>query len=227
MSEIRNRAITRIDGKSMEELAKDFLHVKNKIEEVKNGSDNNQKRTLYADCELLVIHLEGLVKNISTNENDKGKLSEMIEELKSMSSTLSLSYISRQHTNVFQKTFSLIDEVIRLFTAWFFLIVTSTFIALPAIFIRYLDYLLVRWNIIQPHYQISMLCKRFIAYGCIKLYGIEMITQNYNPAQFGKDCCLVCYSHSSTLDAFLFTAAIPVRHYSLVCHTLFLSHYYC
>jgi 1-acyl-sn-glycerol-3-phosphate acyltransferase len=33
---------------------------------------------------------------------------------------------------------------------------------------------------------------------------------------FGKQSALVCFTHASSLDAFILAAAVPVKHFSLV-----------
>lgn len=216
MSEIQKRkTVIMQDGKKYDNLIAEFNTIRNRVAEDSKTSCNNSKRKLYADCELLILKIGKYLKEVSREDDECVNLKRVVEELSNFSSNIPLEFVQR---NNLWGVFSKVEEIFRLVTVWLFIIISSVVIALPAIFVTHLDYFLVRMNVIKPHYQLSMLCKRFIAYGCIKLYGIEMITENYNPEIFGKDCCIVCYSHASTLDAFLFSTAIPVRHYSLVCN---------
>jgi hypothetical protein len=216
MSEIQKRkTLIMQDGKKYDNLIAEFNTIRNRVAEDSKTSCNNNKRKLYADCELLILKIGKYLKEVSREDDECVNLKRVVEELSNFSSNIPLEFVQR---NNLWGVFSKVEEIFRLVTVWLFIIISSVVIALPAIFVTHLDYFLVRMNVIKPHYQLSMLCKRFIAYGCIKLYGIEMITENYNPEIFGKDCCIVCYSHASTLDAFLFSTAIPVRHYSLVCN---------
>lgn len=201
------------DGKEYDRLLAEFNSIRSRVAEESKASCNNTKRKLYADCELLNLKIGNYLKEVSREDEESTNLKKILDELSNFSSNITLEFVQRSGS---WGVFSKLEEIFRLVTVWLFLIISSILIALPAIFVTHLDYLLVRMKIVLPHYQLSMICKRFITYGCIKLYGIEMITENYDPNVFGKDCCIVCYSHASTLDAFLFSSVIPVRHYSLV-----------
>lgn len=199
-----------MDPKKYEEKIKEY----SKKSSEKN-LPNYEKRKLYSKIELLLLDLRQVMEKSTNGEIDVKKLESQIKTLESLSSQLPLDYVNRN----FSSLGLVIDKLygfIRFFAVWVFLAVASVFIALPCLFLKPLDLFLVKYGLISPTSQITIMSKCFIARTIIKLSGVSLITQGLDYDTFGKDCVLVCFSHASTMDAFIISATIPVRHFTLV-----------
>jgi hypothetical protein len=197
----------------------------------------SDRRKLYAKSELLAMRISALTTQSingggggkSTSSlllSDEGKLhaEALLSELSVLADRAQLVYSDQDRRGVW-KVLSHIEEIVRLLITVSFLMVSSTLLALPClVFFAPLDHWLVHWRLLKPHQQVSVLSKRFTAYGILKLSGIHLVMEEdeHDPG-FGKDCSLICFSHSSTLDAFILSAVMPVRHYTLVSGSLSVS----
>lgn len=177
--------------------------------------ESKERRASYAMTELLEIKAQKLSRTGKWGDAQKKKLEDIISKARELSSSVKLLHI-REKFSTFGLIFDKIDELIRLIAVWGFLIVGSVLLALPCLFLFPLDSFLAQKRLIDPKYQIGVLCKRLICTMIVKLSGISLEVEQKNMESFGKDCCVVCFSHSSTLDAFILAAVTPVRHYTLV-----------
>lgn len=147
---------------------------------------------------------------VTTNDKELLLLKEKIE---AQSKLMKLGYVKRKNANVI---LDITDQLIRLIAVWLFLITSATFIAIPCILLSSIDYFLVQANIISTKYQFANLSKIFVSKVIIKLSGIHLVVEGYDEKSYGKECVLSCFTHASSMDAFIVGATIPVRHYSPV-----------
>jgi hypothetical protein len=108
------------------------------------------------------------------------------------------------------------DEVIRLVGVLLVLATSSVLVAFPCILLSPLDYLLVNFGIIDVFHQISVQVKLFLARTILLISGINVVVDGVDKKSFGKECVLTCFSHASSMDAFLLTGAIPVTALTVV-----------
>lgn len=197
-------------------------------EEMKNLTNltNYYRRIYYAESELMIMDIEYLLK-LKTNYNFNDielQLQEILEECTLISKQLKLQYSNKLTNNNGHKRNILLyllyklDELSRSIAVFIFFIFSGLCLTLPCILlcIRSFDTWLVRNNLISPFHQISNTVKAFISHMILRISGIELNIEGFQSDYFGKDCSIICFSHSSTIDAFVITLAIPVRHYTLV-----------
>jgi hypothetical protein len=194
-------------------------------EEMKNLANltNYYRRIYYAESELMIMDIERSFKikeNYNLSEKDT-QLKECLEELTFISKELKLLF-SNKHLNK-RKLFSYIlykiEEILRAIAVVIAFFFSGLLLTLPCIIFcaRSFDTYLVRSGFVSPFYQISNHIKTFIAVVILRVAGVDLITEGLDYGHYGKECSIVCFSHSSTIDAFVISNTIPVRHYTLVC----------
>ena len=181
-------------------------------------STNADKIKLYSDSELFLIELEELLQIADLSDLLREQLLSLKKDLDAFSKSLTLNYA----TSPFG-AFRLVDrfdELIRIVSVLLFLVSNTFLISLPCLLLKPLDKILVEFGILDSKHQLTVYARRFYAHSLLKLAGIHLVVEGDNDTIFGSECSLVCFSHVSTLDAFIVTATIPVHHISMVgcCH---------
>ena len=174
-------------------------------------STNSARLTAYAATELFAIQVE---KMMQRNKNDE-ELVRYREELAQISSSLALQYVNRPMSLAMQALHKL-DEIVRLIAVWLTLMLSSVFFAIPCIILTPVDYLLVKCGITSVYMQIAVLCKLFLSRTLLRISGIFVVADGVLRENFGRDCVIACFSHSSSMDAFLTSATIPVTALTVV-----------
>lgn len=105
----------------------------------------------------------------------------------------------------------LLDEIVRIFAVWLFLVDSAFVIAIPSVIL----------DLIYPEQRLTVLAKQFVGLAVLQLSAVQLTVKGITPSTFGTDVRLLCFSHASTADAFILAAAVPVRHYSLAKAVLF------
>lgn len=190
----------------------DLKEISKKIDKFKQQaatcSTNKEKRILYSDVELLVVKIE------SSKDTSK-EATELKQQLSDISAGIQLGYVNRKHS-LPMKIINKIDEVVRLVAVWLILAVSSVLFAIPCILLSPVDFLLVHMGVISVYNQLSVLSKLFLARSILHCSGINVVMKGVKRENFGKECVLACFSHGSSMDAFLLTAAIPVTALTVV-----------
>lgn len=178
---------------------------------------NKQKRVFYARNEILKIRFEDL-----KNENTSTPVTDVdISNVTALSNELNLSYV-RYGGSILIVLIEKVDELLRFVGVWSCIIIGAVFLAIPSIIIKQLDYFLLYRGIISPFNQFSVLAKRFLNYAVLALSGISLVVDGMDLNYFGSSCVLTCFSHSSTMDAFILSFVIPTRQYTVCKKDLFL-----
>lgn len=172
---------------------------------------NSERLAVFAECELLGV----AVDRQKVKYNDDARLKNLKDDISQISSSLALRYVSRPVSHV-MKILHKIDEVSRLLAVWLALMLASVFLAIPCILLTAVDFILVRCGIISVYMQISVQCKLFIAHTILRLSGIYVVIEGLQQESFGKACAMACFSHASSMDAFLLASAIPVTALTVV-----------
>ena len=181
---------------------------------------NKQKRIFYARSELLTIECADIRKR----SNDAALISEEAT-LTEISSQLKLSFVSHGGS-ILAILVEKLDELLRFTGVWSCIIVGAVFLSVPSIVIKQLDYFLLHHGIISPFQQFSVLAKRFMNYAVLALSGISLVVEGMDLNYYGTSCVITCFSHSSTMDAFILSFVIPTRHYTICKKDLFLIPYF-
>lgn len=184
-------------------------------------STNHEKRVLYCEIELLSMEIEGILGDKILSPELNIQLAKLVTECQSYQQSLgSLKRVPEFQQNILLNIILYIDMILRVIAVWAFLAVTAVLLAFPSIIIRPFDFLLVWIGWLDPRYQVANIFKCFIATTFLKLAGVQLSSHREEvESLLGKVSCVMCFSHSSTLDAFVLASAIPVRHFSLVRHT--------
>jgi hypothetical protein len=191
---------------------KEFVAAAEEIKKrVKTCSSNAEKVAVYSDCELLVMDIEAQI----TKDQTPKELVALKDELSALSGSINLSYIKRKQSAP-MKIINKIDEVVRLIAVWLILAVSSVVLAIPCILLSPVDFVLVNLGVMSVYNQISVIVKLFLARLILKCSGIHVVINGLKRDSFGKECVLACFSHSSSMDAFLLTGAIPVTALTVV-----------
>jgi hypothetical protein len=185
-------------------------------------TSNHLRRLYYARSELLKIEIGDLIKD---SENDSF-IDDSLAFLNGVSENMELSYVSRPCSSILIFVLDKMDELIRFLGVWSCIVVSAVFLAIPCILIKPLDYYFLSRGIITPFQQISVLAKRFIAGSIVLLSGTSLVTEDMDLSSFGSSCVLTCFSHSSTMDAFILSYVIPTRHFTVSKLDLFLIPYF-
>lgn len=177
-------------------------------ERATKATTNKEKRILFSDCELYLLDLE----DIKDPSND---IIQSKKDFALISASLSLSYVDRKHSLPMQMI-NKVDEIIRLLGVWMILAFSSVFLAIPCIILSPVDFLLVNIGVMTVYNQISVQVKLFLARAILRCSGINVVIRGLKKEHFGKECALACFSHGSSMDAFLLTGAIPVQALTVV-----------
>lgn len=194
--------------KSIEKLRKEAEAAKKRAKACVTNAD---KVAAYSILELLVLDIDESM----SKEKPEEELIDLKAELSKLAGSINLSYVKRKQSFP-MKIVSKIDEVIRLIAVWLILAVSSVFMAIPCIFLSPIDFILVHLGVISVYHQISVIVKLFLARLILKCSGIHVEIEGLKKESFGKECALACFSHSSSMDAFLLTASIPVTALTVV-----------
>ena len=207
-------------GDSSEQKLKGKVHdLQSDVKAVKVLT-NKQKRIFYARSELLTIECADIRKR----SNDAALISEEAV-LQDISSQLKLSFVSHGGS-ILAILVEKLDELLRFTGVWSCIIVGAVFLSVPSIVIKQLDYFLLHHGIISPFQQFSVLAKRFMNYAVLALSGISLVVEGMDLNYYGTSCVITCFSHSSTMDAFILSFVIPTRHYTICKKDLFLIPYF-
>eukprot|EP01038_Epipyxis_sp_PR26KG_P009184 gene9184-12388_t len=219
--------------KDQKDIETEYEKIKSTLNKYKSDNfssvSNRQRRILYSECQLLIYDVEEFqqetIKDDNEKKHEKNKLlNDISTDLQSISDTLKCTYAKLPPNTSF--LMSKLDELIRLIAVWLFLISSAIFIALPCLLFSPIDTLLAQLNIIHPNNKFTNLFKVFVSKTIMKLSGIHLVVQDYDTNTFGKECVLTCFSHSSSMDAFIIGAVVPARHFTPSKSDLFLIPYF-
>eukprot|EP01041_Mallomonas_annulata_P013798 gene13798-29341_t len=197
----------------------DMDKIRENIDQIRNACDkklnNIERRKLHADVELLRISFLDAQKKLLGENGDC--FLPIFEELDKLVHMLDLPFVDRNG-----HWYDVIDEIIRCIGVWLCLVTFATTCALPLISLRFLDGVLVSLGILSPYYQITVLTRRFIASLILSLSGIVLSVEGRDRIHFAKMPTVCCFTHASTMDAFITAATIPSFHIALAKQDLFL-----
>lgn len=170
------------------------------------GGLNALKRAAYSAVELLRLDLK---EEMETSED--GNNEEREEVLAAMTEfankELRLDFINRD-----KHWWDKLDELVRACAVWLCLAVFAVTFALPIILIRPFEDVLITMRLLPGKWALSNMCKWMLAHLLMIMSGVKMNITGASDETFATEKpILVCYTHTSTMDAFIISAAIPVR----------------
>ena len=176
---------------------------------------NRRKRAAYGMVELLRMNLESDEAN-NINQSEEGQ--ELLEEMKRFASDLNLGYVERDNN-----WWNIVDEMIRCIAIWLTLVTYGITLALPCICLLPLESLLISMHIIHSRNALSTLIRKLVAHTAIAVSGITLTIEGLDDDLFTEDrSTVLCFAHTSTMDAFIVGATVPVRMNAIAKHEMFL-----
>jgi hypothetical protein len=183
---------------------------------------NHEKRVIHARLELLRLDL------IEAHLVDKKKSSSSVPvtdeietfhtELDQLDEQLNLSFVSSSSSLLYQ-----LHDLIRLLVVLYFLFTAGMIISLPLLLLRVTDPLLATLSLPRPYKPICVSTKSFIATYILLTSGVVLKTQGLTPQTFSPSRrTLACFTHGSTIDAFVLAATLPIPATVLAKKELFL-----
>lgn len=127
-----------------------------------------------------------------------------LEAISQIIQQLDLHFVRRP--GVLTTILDIIDEVIRIAAVWMFLVDSALLLAIPTVVL----------DTLHPRQRLTIYAKQFVGHMCLILSAVDLTITGISNESFESGVSLLCFSHASTMDAFILSAAVPVRHYSLV-----------
>ena len=176
----------------------------------KTTLSNYDKRIMYSKVELCRYS----IRHSSIAEDVAEELNSQLDVI---SSSLNLSYMK---PNV--HWFDIMYEWLRLVVVWEILITAALVLSIPMIIVRLVDIVFVGLGLGSPYTALSSFFRMKICKAILLTSGVVLHVEGDEHVQSSSTSSLACFSHSSTLDAFILGAVIPGRTCSLAKQELFL-----
>jgi len=167
-------------------------------EAVASNAANRDKLRVYSEVGLLELDvLESTGKNAPSEEEK----AELVAAMATISAQLKLGFIKRS-SSLLWKLVGGMDEILRIICTWTFLIDCSIFL-IP---------LCKALDLVLPDAEVIRRGKQFVGGGAMLISGVELELQGGNADTFPKgQLGMIAFSHSSTMDAFILSAATAVN----------------
>ncbi len=175
------------------------------IKGTSESTTNAQKIRLHSTIELDLLECEERL--VSTqNEREKVELEKLKSDLSKISQSLKLNYAKSELSSY--RIVDRVDEMLRICCVLLFLVSTSVYVALPCLLMKPIERMLVEFRVLTPAILPTVYLRRFTSWGLVTLSGIHVEVQGREHCTFGYETHLKCFSHVSTLDAFLTAMSI-------------------
>jgi len=170
---------------------------------------NKDKLRVYSAVGLLELDVIESSGSSAPSEEEKADL---LTAMASISATLKLGFIQRDSSWLWRLVNGM-DEVMRILCTWSFLIDCSVFL-IPLC--KVLELLL-------PNAEIIRMGKQFVGYGAMYVSGVQLEVEGTKDDTFPRgQLGMIAFTHSSTMDAFILSAATAVNMRTLSKSELFL-----
>lgn len=166
--------------------------------------NNQQRRRLHAEVSLLEMDIEDEIVDSGGNGACAEDRHQRLETLAGLGAQLGLHFVKRR--GLLLRVLDVLDEVMRVLAVWLFLVDSAFLLAVPTVLL----------DLLSPRQTLSVLAKQFVGHSCLLLSAVTLTVNGLSPEDFAGACTLLCFSHASTMDAFILSAAVPVRHYTVV-----------
>jgi 1-acyl-sn-glycerol-3-phosphate acyltransferase len=185
---------------------------------------NHQKRICHARLELL--RLDILEDTLSTSKSSKPKLSsadyeKFSSEIDLLDSSLNLSFVQSKFSLLYQ-----LHDLLRLVVVFFALFTAGMIVSLPMLFLRVTDGLFASIGFPRPYKPACIATKAFIGNTILLTSGVVLKVQGLTSQTFSSKRTLACFTHGSTIDAFVLGATLPIPATVLAKKELFLLPYF-
>ena len=195
-----------------------------RLEKTKNTIQTTQspnnlvKRQLYVELELLKLDIEEHIEK--PNENKlKNSVTGILEEIGKLQKQLPLTQVRYKRTIL-----KLIDEIVRLLAIWMMLVTGAVFLVIPCLLLTPFESFVSTYILrLKGRHHIAAYIKVFISDYVLTVAGISnSIRYEADPKETFANRCIVCFTHGSTMDAFLTSGSIKAVNYTLAKDDLFL-----
>lgn len=177
-----------------------------------DNCDNQTRRSLYSDVELIRLDLEA---DLSIGDEKRKELNQLLDFL---GNRLSLQSLRRP-----RHWWRHLDLAYRFIGLTALFITSGIFFSLPIIALSAVDSLLIRLEIISPRHKLSEIAKVWlVGKAFILISGVSVTIDGLDQKPFDHSCVILTFSHASSLDGFIIASTCPVPHYALAKKELFL-----
>lgn len=171
------------------------------------STENAERRRIYAEAALLKIEIELGHVNLLLYNKEK-----LLKQLSDIQDKLNLKQVTPASSVV-----SLIDSLIRITAVWQCLFTFPFTLLVPSLVLMPFEKILFFIFGISSKYHTSNIFKHFIANYILVVSGVNaIVSYETSEEETFRDASIVCFSHSSTIDAFLISYAISPKTYALV-----------
>ena len=193
----------------IENVNKEVKELENKYGEV-SKLENNERRKYFVALELLKIKLQNDDKQENINWTEK------IAPIKNIDNLQNQLKLKGVYSN--KSILSLIDKVIRLVSIWQCLVTCSLYLVFPCILLSPFEVTIFYIFNINRKYKMANFFKILVSKSILLVSGVKVIVQYETTEEetFTSKPSIVCFSHGSTIDAFLISASIKIKNYVMV-----------
>ena len=183
--------------------------LKVEVEKLLNSNGANKEKLIaYSKVGLLELDI---TESTGVNAPSDEERTSLLTSLENISSKLKLGFIHRNHSLLW-RLIDFVDEVIRLLSTWTFLIDCAVFL-MPIISIM---------DKIYPSGEFIRKGRAFVGRGCLQLSGVQLDIEGTTADTFSANLNMMAFTHASTMDAFILSAAAEVHMRTLSKHELFM-----
>ena len=190
-----------------------FNKLKARAEDTESHN-NLTLRQIYVELELLKLDIEEGKDALYNKSSKEGKSATgIISEINQLQSQLKLKHAPYKRTLL-----NFIDELLRVIAVWSFLMSAAVFLVIPCLIIMPLEGFISTYILrLKKKYYLASYLKVWISQTVLLVAGINNTVQfEVEESETFKDKSIVCFSHGSTMDAFLITGSIKCNNYTLV-----------
>jgi 1-acyl-sn-glycerol-3-phosphate acyltransferase len=189
---------------------------------------NHEKRVTHARIELLRLDLtDDLLFSSPSQQQQRlspllmNEINAIEKELDLLDEQLKLSFVTSSSSLFYQ-----LHDLLRLLIVLYLLFTSGMIISLPLLLLRVTDSLFASLSLPRPYKPICVATKAFISNLILLTSGVVLKTQGLNHQTFLQKRTLACFTHASTLDAFVLGATLPTPATVLAKKELFILPYF-
>mmetsp|Transcript_22568 Transcript_22568/g.32993 ORF Transcript_22568/g.32993 Transcript_22568/m.32993 type:complete len:412 (+) Transcript_22568:111-1346(+) len=180
----------------------------NEIEQ--SSSSSHSKRVLYSKLELLRL-------DVQESDLSDVVIADFEKDLDDKVQLLNIGYVTSQGGLLYS-----VDEFLRLLVVWQILFTGALLFSIPLLILKFSDGVLNRFGLPSVYMPTAAVTKLLLSRTILLVSGVKLVVEDLKQDYFKPSCTLACFSHASTLDAFILGAAVPVATCSLAKKELFL-----
>ena len=208
----------------MKSISKRFETLKDSFQK-ETSLTNHLKRIYHSKFELLLLEIEENEEKFQKNKEKSRNFEEEEEQIKREINELIL-ILKLNYLTIKSSIFTFFFDFLRLFIVILILFTSGMIISLPMLLLRVTDHFLYHLNLYQPYKVISVATKQFLGIMILFSSGIVIKSEGLEEFSISSKRNLICFTHGSTIDAFVLGSTLPIPSAVLAKKELFLLPYF-